>query len=141
MANIDHLYDLYYDNLSGRVFQLDVSEIGSKGRITNTYYVRFQDYQADHLIGQDSNWHAEKVEAFQRMCYPSTWKMVGEYQDSHGVRLDADILVGGQNCFFAFRYDDELDDETYYPCSCILDDIRDCSYSPLWKIDSISEIE
>ena len=136
MANIDHLYDLYYDNLSGRVFQLDVSEIGSKGRITNTYYVRFQDYQADHLIGQGSNWHAEKVEAFQRMCRPGTWKMMGDYVPAMGDRLDADILVGGTGQAFAFREDG---DGTFFPVSCLLLDVRDYVRKPMWKIEGWDE--
>ena len=138
MSNIDDLYDLYAENLSGRTFTISVREIG--GRATGEYMVRFQDYQARHLIGEDSNWHDKKVEAFKRLCHTSGWKMVGEYVDSMGVYLDADILVGGQNGFFGFRYDDEEDDGTYYPCTCMLADIRDHSYrDPLWKVEDVEE--
>lgn len=135
MNYIEHLYDLYDENLSGRTLELAVKEIGGKRR--SSYIVQFNPWNAKHLIGQDSEWHEQKVEAFSRMCYPSTWKMVGDYMDNMGDLLEADILVGGVNQVFAFREDG---DGMLVPVSCLLLDIRDYVYDPIWKIEDVADI-
>lgn len=131
--NIDNLYNLYYNELSDRYFDLHLREVGGKRRKTIT--LAFRDFNADHLIGEDSDWHEDKVEAFQRLCTAGKiWSTVGDYRPSMGVRLDADILVGNPWQAFAFREDD---DGTYYPVSCLLLDVRDYIYRPWWKVESI----
>ena len=132
--DVDTLYDLYDENLSDRYFDLHLKEIGGNRRKTIT--LAFYDYSADHLVGEDSDWHAEKVEAFQRMCRPGTWKMMGDYVPAMGDRLDADILVGGTGQAFAFREDG---DGTFFPVSCLLLDVRDYVRKPMWKIEGWDE--
>ena len=134
MVADDDLRRKYEDTLSGHVIMVRGDELGGSNQ--TVVYLKFEPYHFDHLLGRNSRWHEEKRSILPTLLVPQNWKMFGTYIDNMGDRLNADILVGTTSGCFGFReYDNE--DGLYYPCTCLMGDIRDLIYKPYHRINAI----
>lgn len=130
------LEDKYDDTFSGKTITIEARECGKGSQNkTKTFDLHFFPYNKKHLIGRSSEWADEKKKAFKVLAdYDTGFKMVGICKHNMGGVNDPDLLVGNERCFFGFVDDDE---RGYVPSTCVQGDIRNYSFSPLYKVEKI----